>query len=403
MTDVREHRVTTVDPAETRPVPLLAGALTTSLWAVVVGIAPLAAVVLVVWVAGASTGTGATDAVRFSLGGWLLAHGVPLRVGGATLGLAPLGLTALAVWQLVRAGTNTARAVGAGDLRGGVRVVAAVAATYGLAGGLVALLAGSEHLSVPVLRSAVSTFAVAVLAAGAGVLRVEEIRAEVAERLGTPVVDVLRAGSLAAAGVLGTGTLVAAVQVLLSVDHAAELVRALEAGPVGTAGLLVLCVLYVPTVAVWGTAYLVGPGFALGTGTSVTAFGVHVGPLPAVPLLAGVPVDPLSGSLVLLFTFPIAMGLLAGVRIARSAAPHVAGWAALLRTAALTGPVAGVLVGAAALAAGGPLGDGRLAAVGPSAWRVAVACALGVSLTAMAGASIHRGLVTARSRAARNR
>jgi hypothetical protein len=397
MTDVREHRVTTVDPAETRPVPLLAGALTTSLWAVVVGIAPLAAVVLVVWVAGASTGTGATDAVRFSLGGWLLAHGVPLRVGGATLGLAPLGLTALAVWQLVRAGTNTARAVGAGDLRGGVRVVAAVAATYGLAGGLVALLAGSEHLSVPVLRSAVSTFAVAVLAAGAGVLRVEEIRAEVAERLGTPVVDVLRAGSLAAAGVLGTGTLVAAVQVLLSVDHAAELVRALEAGPVGTAGLLVLCVLYVPTVAVWGTAYLVGPGFALGTGTSVTAFGVHVGPLPAVPLLAGVPVDPLSGSLVLLFTFPIAMGLLAGVRIARSAAPHVAGWAALLRTAALTGPVAGVLVGAAALAAGGPLGDGRLAAVGPSAWRVAVACALGVSLTAMAGASIHRGLVTARS------
>jgi hypothetical protein len=403
MTDVREHRVTTVDPAETRPVPLLAGALTTSLWAVVVGIAPLAAVVLVVWVAGASTGTGATDAVRFSLGGWLLAHGVPLRVGGATLGLAPLGLTALAVWQLVRAGTNTARAVGAGDLRGGVRVVAAVAATYGLAGGLVALLAGSEHLSVPVLRSAVSTFAVAVLAAGAGVLRVEEIRAEVAERLGTPVVDVLRAGSLAAAGVLGTGTLVTAVQVLLSVDHAAELVRALEAGPVGTAGLLVLCVLYVPTVAVWGTAYLVGPGFALGTGTSVTAFGVHVGPLPAVPLLAGVPVDPLSGSLVLLFTFPIAMGLLAGVRIARSAAPHVAGWAALLRTAALTGPVAGVLVGAAALAAGGPLGDGRLAAVGPSAWRVAVACALGVSLTAMAGASIHRGLVTARSRAARNR
>jgi hypothetical protein len=403
MTDVREHRVTTVDAAETRPVPLLAGALTTSLWAVVVGIAPLAAVVLVVWVAGASTGTGATDAVRFSLGGWLLAHGVPLRVGGATLGLAPLGLTALAVWQLVRAGTNTARAVGAGDLRGGVRVVAAVAATYGLAGGLVALLAGSEHLSVPVLRSAVSTFAVAVLAAGAGVLRVEEIRAEVAERLGTPVADVLRAGSLAAAGVLGAGTLVTAVQVLLSVDHAAELVRALEAGPVGTAGLLVLCVLYVPTVAVWGTAYLVGPGFALGTGTSVTAFGVHVGPLPAVPLLAGVPVDPLSGSLVLLFTFPIAMGLLAGVWIARSAAPHVAGWAALLRTAALTGPVAGVLVGAAALAAGGPLGDGRLAAVGPSAWRVAVACALGVSLTAMAGASIHRGLVTARSRAARNR
>jgi hypothetical protein len=109
---------------------------------------------------------------------------------------------------------------------------------------------------------------------------------------------------------------------------------------------------------------------------------------------------------VLLFALPVAAGLLAGVRVARSAGPDVIGWGPLLRAAALTGPVAGVVLGLVALAAGGPLGTGRLAAVGPSAWQVGLACALGVSLTAIAGASVHRGVrgpATSRSRAPRTR
>jgi hypothetical protein len=389
MTDVRDRPPAQPPSADTRPVPLVVGAFTTSLWAAVVGIAPLAAIILVVWVAGASAGTGATDAARFALGAWLLAQGVPLSLGGTTLGLAPLGLTALVVWQLVRAGTNTARAVGADGLGLGLRVVGAVTAAYAAVATVVAAFAGSGRMELSLPWTALVTAVLAALASAAGVLRIPEVRAAAAARCGDGVLEVLRCGALAAAGVLGAGALVAGIRVGLAVDHAAELVRALGAGPVGTVGVFVLCLLYAPTVAVWGAAYLVGPGFAVGTGTSVTALGVHLGPLPAVPLLAGLPDAPLAGGLMWLFVLPFLAGVLAGVRLSRTGP---AGWRPLLGAAALTGPVAGALVGVVALAAGGPLGGGRLAAVGPSAWQVALACAAGVTVTAVAGAAVHRGL-----------
>jgi hypothetical protein len=389
MTDVRDRSPAQAESADTRPVPLFVGAFTTSLWAAVVGIAPLAAIVLVVWVAGASAGTGATDAARFALGAWLLAHGAPLSIGGATLGLAPLGLTLLAVWQLIRAGTNTARAVGADGLGLGLRVVGAVTVAYALVGAVAAAFAGSGRLTVSVPGAALCTAVVALLASAVGVLRVAEVREAAVASCDARVLEILRCGTLAAAGVLGAGALVAGVRVGLAVDHAAELLRALDAGPVGTVGVLVLCVLYAPTTAVWGAAYLTGPGFAVGTGTSVTALGVHLGPLPAVPLLAGLPEGPLPGGMLWLLALPFVAGVLAGVRLARRGA---AGWRPLLGAAALTGPVAGVLVGVAALAAGGPLGGGRLAAVGPSAWQVALACTAGVTVAAVAGAAVHRGL-----------
>ena len=389
MTDVRDRAASRPDDAEDRPVPLFAGALTTGLWAAVVGIAPLAAVVLVVWVAAASGGTGATDAARFALGGWLLAHGVPLTVDGTTVGLAPLGLGVIAFWQLVRAGTNTARAVGVASLTLAARVVAAITAVYATTGGIVALLTRSEYLDVSLPRAVAATAAVAACGAGVGVLRIPEVRGAVTGRLGDRVVDVLRGGALAAAGVFAAGALVAGVRVVLSADHAAELVRALEAGPVGTVGLLVLCVLYAPTAVVWGASYLIGPGFAVGVGTSVTAGAVELGPLPGMPLFAGLPVEPASGAVLVLLALPLVAGALAGVRVSRTGTGH---WREVLVTAALTGPAAGLLVGLAALFATGSLGGDRLAELGPSPWLVALACAAVVAAGAVLGAAAHRGL-----------
>jgi hypothetical protein len=264
-----------------------------------------------------------------------------------------------------------------------------VTVAYTLVGTVVALFVGSGQLETSVSWAALVTAFVAALAAAVGVLRIPEVRAAAAVRCGERFLAILRCGALAAAGVIGAGALVAGIRVGLAVDHAAELVRALGAGPVGTVGVLVLCVLYAPTVAVWGSAYLVGPGFAVGTGTSVTALGVHLGPLPAVPLLAGLPDAPLAGGLMWVFVLPFVAAVLAGVRLARTGP---ADWRPLLGAAVLTGPVAGVLVGFVALAAGGPLGGGRLAAVGPSAWQVGLACAAGVAVAATAGAAVHRGL-----------
>ena len=50
-------------------------------------------------------------------------------------------------------------------------------------------------------------------------------------------------------------------------------------------------VAYLPNVAIWGSAFSVGPGFAVGAKTSVTLGAVHLGAVPAVPLLAALPAN----------------------------------------------------------------------------------------------------------------
>ncbi len=72
-------------------------------------------------------------------------------------------------------------------------------------------------------------------------------------------------------------------------DQATLLVDGLDAGIGGGILLAALCLLYVPTAAVWGLAYVVGPGFAVGAGTSVSVGGTDLGAVPAFPLLAALP------------------------------------------------------------------------------------------------------------------
>ena len=52
------------------------------------------------------------------------------------------------------------------------------------------------------------------------------------------------------------------------------------------------------------------------------------------------------------------------------------------------GPCAGAAVALLAAAAGGPVGGGRLTAVGPSPWQVGLAVALEVTLGAAAAAAV---------------
>jgi Family of unknown function (DUF6350) len=67
-------------------------------------------------------------------------------------------------------------------------------------------------------------------------------------------------------------------------------------------------------------------------------------------------------------------------------------WGGVLGAAALAGPVAGVLLGAAAVASSGALGGGRLATMGPVAWQVAAVAAVVVALGAVVGAAATRAL-----------
>ena len=63
--------------------------------------------------------------------------------------------------------------------------------------------------------------------------------------------------------------------------------------------------LVAPNLALLGSAYLLGPGFAFGTGTTVSPTAVSLGAVPAFPVLAALPNEgPTPGWLVVLMGVP---------------------------------------------------------------------------------------------------
>jgi hypothetical protein len=365
-----------------RRAPLPLAATVTTIWAALVSYLPV--VVLV------SLLTGHFEA-RVGTGAWLLAHGVALSTPAGRFGLVPLGVSVLAAWRLGRAGVHTGRATGARTPASALLAGAAVAVVYGALGALAAGLTGG--LATPV-RAGLTMGGFAFTAAAIGALAGGRVLRRAMRRLPPVVRDGLRTGTVAALLVLGAGAAAAGVAVAISGGQASATLASYRTGVVGQAGVMLLCLVYAPNIATWSAAYLIGPGFAVGAGTAVSAGHVRLGALPAVPVLAGLPDSAVSGAGPLLLGLPMAGGMVAGwllvrrrLRLAARQELPAPGWAGLLGAAALAGPVAGGLLGLAAAVSGGPLGSGRLAVTGPSPLPVAVVGTLVVAVGAvLAGA-----------------
>jgi hypothetical protein len=163
--------------------------------------------------------------------------------------------------------------------------------------------------------------------------------------------------------------------------------------------LLLGCLLLLPNGALWAVAYAAGPGFTVGAGTGVSPFGATLGPVPAFPLLAALPGDgtpPPAVRVVLLV--PVLAGVFAGWVVGRRL-PAPAGdsrWPALLSGRVVRAAGFGLLAGALtalvaavlSVLAGGGLGPGYLAAVGPSGWRVLLALAVELAVPAALAAAL---------------
>jgi Family of unknown function (DUF6350) len=400
--------------AATRPArraPLALAASVTTGWAALVSLVPVLAVVLLAhFVSGADAQV--SHVLRVGLAGWLLAHGVELRAGGGPLGLAPLIFTVVAAWRVARAGVHTTRAIG-GRRRGSPRLAlsaaAAVAVAYGVIGAGVAALAGMPGLDVSTQRAGLTLAAFGFAAALGGAVIESGTHARLARRTPMPIRDATRTGLVAALLVLGAGAAAAGTALALSGGAAARLLAAYHAGVAGQVGITLVCVVYGPNLAIWAASYLIGPGFALGAGTVVSAARVSLGTVPALPVLAGVPARPASGLAGLLLVVPMAAGMTAGWLLARrrlrvtSGAPDrartpVVGWLPLLVAAALSGPVAGVVLAFAAWASAGPLGGGHLSQVGPHPWPLAGIAAGLVAAGAVVAAAATKTLIGVRRR-----
>jgi len=190
---------------------------------------------------------------------------------------------------------------------------------------------------------------------------------------------------------LAGGALLAAASVTLHAGRVTSLATATHPGLLGGLALLLLGLALVPNAAVWGLAWCAGPGFAVGAGTSVGPWSATLGPVPDFPLLGALPSGPAPSWLgVAALLVPLAAGGLGGLVVARRLSGATLRHAAL--EGALVAPCLAAAVALLALLSGGPLGDGRLTAVGPSPWKAGLAVLAEALLPSVAAAvlGVHR-------------
>lgn len=313
-----------------------------------------------------NTGISWPRAAAVGAGLWLLAHGGPLSSGGVVVTIVPLGLTALAAFAAYASARRTARP-GRGPWLAGVgghaALVLVVTVAVGAAGPLGTGPAG-------LLRLGVGTLVVAGVGLGLGGLP----RGSVATAARLRVLPVpgwaragIRAGLLAAAAHVALASAVVVTWALAGRAATGDVLAALGVDAFGGVLLGVGQLALAPNLVLWAAAWLSGPGFAVGAGTSFAPAGVHGGPLPALPLLGALP-DGGGGAVAWAPVLVLLLGVLAGLGLRREV-EDTAPWhvPAAVGTA---GAVAAVVAVCGALAAGGAAGPGRLLDVGSDPWLV---------------------------------
>jgi hypothetical protein len=369
--------------------PLAVAAGVAALWAALTSYVPLLALLAV---AGMGSGAGLPALLRLAGWGWLLSYGVPVQTPADQITLVPLAFSLFAGWRLIRAGVHASRAIGGHRRRSlgpAMAATAAVAVAYAVVGLAVAALVSTTDVAVSPVRSAATLGLFAFVTAGVGAgwhSRAGRALMGRVQRAGLSalLVGAARTGLCAAALMLAAGAAIAGVALATNGSEAASMLASYRAGAAGQIGITLLCLAYAPNVAVWGTAYLLGPGFAVGVDTVVSPGAVLIGPLPGVPVLAGLPTVPLTGLGPALLGLPVVAAICAGVLLARRSP---AGWGPLLATAALSGVFGGLLVQATGFAAMGALGSGRLARFGAVDWRVGAVAAGITAVGALIGAA----------------
>ena len=372
----------TTEPARR---PLEAG-LIGALWAVCAGLVAVAVPVLLVWATDGRSGAGAGLALKTAAQVWLVAHGAGLEIPGGTLGLLPLGLLALPVSLLLRAAGHGARECRVTSLRSAGVLALAMGVPYGVLAAVVASLAVTPQVHPVAWQALLAGWAVGTLGGLAGALRAARLWPAVLPALPDRAARLVTATAAALGMVLAAAALLAGGSLLTHLGRASDLAAATRPGLVGGVALLLLGLSLVPNAVVWAASWLAGPGFHVGFGTAVGPFATHLGPVPSLPLLAGLP-GPVPGWIgVLALALPLAAGVLGGLLVVR----HLdhPGYLQACREAALVGPCAGAVVAGLAWLSGGPAGGARLSDMGPSPWQAGLAVMVELAAGAAAAAAV---------------
>lgn len=338
---------------------------------------------------------------------WLLGHGADMQVTldsvlaasvGATetafpVTIAPLGFALLTVMLALRAGRRV------GETRYRTLGALAALATFVLLSTVITLTA-LYPLARPSIAQGIALPSV-VFAVGfiLGLLRTE--RAE-GDDTGSSLRDwiadwpaphralartALQGGAAATAAIVAVSGVLVALVIALNYGEVIALYERTHAGVVGGFALTLGQLAFMPNLVVYVASWLVGPGFAIGTGSSVSPLSTVLGPVPSIPVLGAIPTGELSfGFLGLLV--PVVCGFLVGALLYQRLAPELdvdyrVRW--IVGSGLGIGVAGGLMLGVLAWVSGGAAGPGRLAQVGPDALAVGAFAALEIGVAAVAG------------------
>lgn len=379
-----------------------------ALLVVAIGIAITLAPLTVLW--GVHYGFAVDWAVfwRISVDFWLLGHGVDM-----TMALDPTAAASLGFPTAAAPVTLTIAALGFALLTVllGIRAGSRVAETrYRLLGEFVAistfaLLSFAVTLSAihPVARPSLwqgtvlptVAFAIGVVI---GSFRVRQP----ADAVSSPVRDwfgrwnpraraaltqSVRGGAGAAAVVVIVASVASGALILVSYARVISLYEGLHSDVLGGLVLTLGQLAFIPNIVVWTASWLVGPGFAIGTGSAVTPLATQLGPIPAIPMFGALPAGEHAFGFVgllapVLAGFFVALVIRGGVTRALDGSSRRA---TLAIVAVAIGIVGGTILGLLAWSSSGAAGPGRLVDVGPDPWSVGLWAALEIGIGALIG------------------
>ena len=360
--------------------PLIAGA-TEAVRAALTSYIPIALIVRMAWATAGSSSGVVADALRGGIWIWLGVHHITFSLAlppsglPGSLSFIPLGALIFPI-MVFRGSLRRLRSELQGvQLR---QSIFSLGISYVLI--LIALCLASENFSISP-RWYVAPVSVLVLLGVANLTQVQQL-----SKNNTYLSQLLRILLIVLGLLLGISLLFFAVSLAIHFSVLTNLITVLQPGFFGGILLLVVVIATIPNMAVSSLAYLLGPGFAIGSGTLINPAVHRIGEIPAFPLLAAIP----TSTNKLLF-IGVLLGIGAGFLIAllmqkseRADDP-------------LAAPVV-IVISAAILAlinffSNGTLLGERLSVIGPSIWIFPLVYLLEAGI----GAGIYLGIKKLRS------
>jgi hypothetical protein len=317
-------------------------------------------------------------------------NGSGVSVRGVPLGIVPLTLTALIAAVVYRCGRWAAGSSQPVDDDRTLGVAAVIfTGLYMVVAVVTCVLVGQEDSGPGLGRAIIGSMLVASVAGTLG-MAVGTGRLTVAvQRVPGWVRSVAYGAAASFLLLMVASALLVAVMVMLGLNQAASMMTGLDLAPGDYVMYTLATMAVAPNAVLLGGAYLLGPGFAVGTGTVVSPTVVTLGPVPAFPLLAGLPeAGPTPEWTVGFMAVPVVVAA-AGAVMAQRAYRVPAYDSAALRGFGC-GFAAALLSTLAIALAGGPMGTGRMADIGAPFGEVLVS-----SVSAMSLGGLVAGVVTA--------